>query len=405
MNGEVIKEFLVSLNFGVDDSSLQKFNSAIASAGTRVAALGAAVVGAATAIFYGISNISQSFEDMGYEMRIIAPAINKALVMRNALLDAYRHAGVNLVKVVQQSVLFNLSLAKTKFALDAIYKSVGARFLPMLTKQLDIFRNKLYANMPRIQAGLEKFVKFCFSAFSIVVQLGERIWSILTRVYDFFAMLDEKTNGWSTIILAVVAAWKLLNLSFIATPIGAVITGLLALLAIWDDFKTHQEGGESFFNWDTGPMIKIVNLFQTMYDLVKGIAGFIGDAANGDFSGLSADISKVTQAFMSLNTVIDGLLSSFHVGWIDKLLSWRDGAESTMMTGLATGSTSMYGGAPFANAQLGAGPGAGGVSQNMNSNATINVQTSDPTAAANQVLGAQKNVNADASRNLKGRAR
>lgn len=248
-DGEVIKSFLVGLGFGVDESSLAKFNKAIASASLRVVALYGTIKVAAAGIFWGISKISEGFEQMGYEYRIIAPAINKALVLRRELLRAYSAAGINIVKVVQQSVKFNLSLAKTQFALKAIYTSVGAKFFPLLTKQMDIFRGKIYANMPKIQASLEKFVFFVFKAFEATVALGTRVWSILTRVYDFFVMLDKATDGWSTVILGVVAAWKFLNLAFINTPLGRIIAGLTFILALWDDFKTFKEGGESLIDW------------------------------------------------------------------------------------------------------------------------------------------------------------
>lgn len=249
MSGEVIKSFLVGLGFSIDEAGLSKFNKSILSAAARVTALYGSIKLSTAGIFYGITKISQGFEDLGYSLRLVAPAANKMLILRQAMLDAYRHAGVDLVKVVQQSILFNYSLAKTKFALEAVYKSVGAKFLPMLTRQMDVFRAKIFQNMPKIQAQLEKFITFIFRAFEGTVELGTRIWSILSRVWDFFDRLDQVTGGWSTKVIGLIAAWKLLNLSFIRTPLGMILTGLLAILAIYDDFKVWKEGGESFFNW------------------------------------------------------------------------------------------------------------------------------------------------------------
>ena len=232
MEGEVIKSFLVGLGFGIDEKSLSDFNKAIESATVKVAALYGSIQLAAAGIFHSISGVSQSFEDLGYQLRIVAPAMNRWLVMRQAMLTAYSKAGVNLSDTVRQAILFNYSLAKTKFALEAVYKSVAAKFFPLLTKQMDIFRAKIYANMPKIQAQLRKFVQFIFKAFSATVELGTRLYSILTRVWDFFARLDKATSGWSTAILAVIAAWNLLNLSFLATPLGMLLTGLTAILVL-----------------------------------------------------------------------------------------------------------------------------------------------------------------------------
>ncbi len=238
MTGEVIKSFLVGLGFDVDDASLAKFNKAIVGATVKVAALYGSIKLSSAAIFYSISKISEGFEEMGYQYRLIAPAINKAILLRNELLKAYAAAGLNIQKAVVESVKFNFALTKTKFAFEAIYKSVGVRFLPLLTQQMDIFRRQIYANMPKIQDRLEKFIQVIFQAFNATIILGTRVWSILERVYDFFAKLHEATGGWSTVIVGVIAAWKLLNLAFLATPLGAILASRISVEGTGDRLGT-----------------------------------------------------------------------------------------------------------------------------------------------------------------------
>lgn len=309
MTGEVIKSFLVGLGFEVDESSLSQFNKSINSATLRVTALYGSIKVAAAGIVYGISKISEGFEQLGYEYKILAPAINKTIMLRQEMLRAYSAAGVNLRKVIQDSVKLNISLTKTKYAFDAIYKSVASRFFTLLTKQSDTFRQKLYANMPKIQAALERFIKFIFAAFDATVTLGERLWSILGRVYDFFVKLDQATNGWSTVILGIVAAWKALNLSFLATPIGMVLAGLTAILALYDDFKTFQEGGQSLFNW--APAIPVINMvtdaLRSMWKVLQGISDSIGNIiltfyqlAHGDGSGFIQSLKDAGSSFKNI---------------------------------------------------------------------------------------------------------
>ncbi len=271
MTGDVIKSFLVGLGFDVDENSLAKFNKSIATASLRITALYSSIKIASAGIAYGISKISEGFEQLGYEYKIIAPAINKALILRQEMLRAYSAAGVNLTKVVQASVKLNMSLTKTRYAFEAIYRSVASRFFDLLTKQSDAFRNKIYANMPKIQKALERFVKFVFKALEATIQLGNRVWSILSRVYDFFVMLDKKTDGWSTAILAVIAAWQLLNLKFLATPLGMLVALGLALLTLYDDFKTFQEGGDSFINWGDKSTKTILGIVAAVGALVSGV--------------------------------------------------------------------------------------------------------------------------------------
>jgi|SRR5665213_716802 len=396
MTGNVIQSFLVSLGFGVDETSLSKFNKSIASAAIRVTALYATIQVAAAGIFKGVSSITDEFERFGYEARIIAPAINKALQLRNALLSAYRAAGINITKVVQESVKFNFSLAKTKFALDAIYKSVGSKFIPVLTKQLDIFRGKIYANLPKIQAMLEKFVKFILKAFEATTILGGRVFSILGRVWDFFEKLDKATNGWSTKILAAVAAWKLLNLAFLASPLGMILTGLVAILALYDDFKTFQEGGESLFDWSAA-----IPIFKAIADGASEFFGWLKQIWDV--------MTEITQAIMGLGSsnIFDSLIKSGE-GFLS-LIESIGSAIGKMLGVLLSAGT--FGGSLSGIFGKDSAPGAtrapllpqgGGTNQRVNQETNINIQGSpDANATGKAVAGEQGKVNFDLTRNLK----
>jgi hypothetical protein len=412
MEGETIKSFLVGIGFSVDDASLAKFNKSIASAAIKVTALYTSIQVASAGIFHAISGISEGFEEMGYSLRLVAPAVNKMLLLRQAMLDAYRHAGVNLTQVVQQSIRFNMSLAKTKFALEAVYKSVGAKFLPLLTKQMDIFRAKIFQNMPKIQAQLMKLVQFIFKAFEATVELGTRLWSILGRVWDFFKELDEATGGWSTRIIAVIAAWKLLNLEFLATPLGMLLAGLFAILALYDDFKVWQEGGKSFFNW--GPVVPIINqVIEVFDDLKEGL---------GDVFALIFDLVGAFSRLLHLDWAgfTNDIGNAF--GDVEKYLKDLYGYASNLFSLITRGiggiaSVAGYVGNLFGNGN--AGPNVNGiqhpqplvapqsgVNQKVSQETTINVQGSaDANHTARAVASQQDKVNFDLTRNLIGAAR
>lgn len=411
MEADIIKSFLVGLGFGVDDSSLKKFNDAIKSATVRVTALYAATQVMAAAIFKSISSVSEGFEQMGYEYRLIAPAINKALVLRNELLKAYSAAGINIRQVIQQSVKFNMSLAKTQFALKAIYTSVAAKFFPLLTKQMDTFRKNIYANMPRIQASLEKFVAFVFKAFEATVILGQRVWSILQRIYDFFVMLDKATDGWSTVILGVITAWKLLNLTFLATPIGMLIAGIVALIALWDDFQVWKEGGDSLFNW--GPVIPVIDALtetlEALWEVLKGIIETVFQLSvamvnlfTGNWSGFADRIvqafGKILNAFQGVTNVVKGLAGVagglFGVG--EQLVNGSMKAGDFINKG--QNQNQPLGVNSVANTQQ--------TNQHVQQQTVINVSGSaDAGATGAAVAGQQKRVNYDMVRNMTGATR
>lgn len=418
MNGETIKSFLVGLGFGVDDASLAKFNKAISSATVRVTALYASINLTATAIAKGISGISDSFEKMGYEYKILAPAINKALILRQEMLKAYSAAGINLTKVIQSSVKFNMSLTKTRYALEAIYKSVGSRFFVMLTKQSDLFRQKIYQNMPKIQNTLEKFIKFIFKALEATTILGARLWSILTRVYDFFVKLDKATEGWSTIILGVIAAWKLLNLSFLATPLGMLLAGFLALLALWDDFKTFKEGGKSLIDWGSDTAKIMVGLATAIAAVAAAVGAVI--LVMKAYAAVQAAVNAV----MLLNpfglilasiVAITAALGALIYKWDE----FKKGGLIGAFKSIGEDVMNFFGGSPNVESNLKNNPvGAslpnpvGSNVQNSNTNQNVNQQTminiqgsADANSVGKAVAGEQSRVNFDMVRNMKGATR
>lgn len=422
MSGDVIKSFLVGLGFDVDESSLSKFNKSITTATIRVAALSTAILGMAGIVSKAISGISTDFEQIGYQFRIISPAINKALVLRNDLLHAYAATGMNIAQVVQNSVKLNMSLARTKNILTALYQSVGSRFFVLMTQQSDQFRNTIYKNLPKIQDGLEKFIKFIFKALEAVTELGSRLWSILTRVYDFFALLDAKTDGWSTIILGVVAAWKLLNLSFLATPLGMLIAGLTALLALWDDFKTFKEGGQSLINWGSDAVKTFVALAAIVATVVgafqawKAATSVLSDALKifetiekavfliaslNPFSLILLTITGLVAALTILDAkfnIFGGHLSSFFSGIGGKLM------------GLVGGIIPSLGGGAGGIFNVGNPVGAG--AQNSQSNNNVHQQTNinvigaaDANQTGKAVASQQGRVNRDMTDNMIGATR
>ena len=426
-NGEIIKSFLVGLGFDVDEGSLAAFNKSIQTAALRVTALYGAVNAFAGSMVYAFAKISEGFEEMGYQYHIIAPAINKAIVLRNELMKAYGAAGINIRKVIVDSINLNMSLTKTKYAMEAIYKSVGSKFFGLLQKQSDVFRKRLYDNMPYIINVLTKLVQTVFKAFEGVTQLGGRLWSILSRVYEFFVELDHATNGWSTIVLGLIAAWKLLNLEFLATPLGMILAGLVAILALYDDFKVWQEGGKSFFNW--GPVVPFINgviavlqqlkgVFLSIVDVVGNVVLAFYQLYKGDKNGALESLKEAGTAILGIFSNLWDVLKSIGsvLGTIGSnaadMIKGLFGSDMNVAAsriqqnpaihapGIAAGAPNLFPGNPLGS----------GLAQATNINATmqtdINISGSpNADATARATAGQQQNVNRDFVRNMKGATR
>lgn len=405
MQGDIIKSFLVGLGFGIDDASYAKFNNAIATASKRVAALAGIVELSAGGIAAGIAEVSKGFEQMGYEYHIIAPAINKALILRQELLKSYRLAGINIQKVVKDSIKLNLSLDKTKFAFQAIYKSVASRFFDLITKQSDLFRDKIYANMPKIQRALESFVNFTFKALDWTNILGGRIWSILGRVYDLFSILHDKTNGWSTTVLAIIAAWKFLNLSFLATPLGRILALGLAFLELYDDLKTFLEGGKSLINWGsestktiTGLIVVVGGLAAAVYGVVRAVQLYKATLALVKAAQIAVSATNPFVLWATGILAIIGLLGALYYKWESIKKAFSHGGLTDVISGAGRFFSGV--GGSVLGAIGGAPLGSNGSAKNSSLNQSLNQQTNVYVSGVADAQGVGSSVSGASRQNF-----
>jgi hypothetical protein len=389
MQPEVIKEFLVSLGFGVDNASLTGFVKAIAGATLKVEALYGAVKLASEAVFFAISKISEGFEQMGYEFHLIAPAINKTLYLRNELLKAYAASGVSITHVIQQAVRLNYSLAKTKFAFQALYSSVASKFFDILAQRSDNLRAKIYQNMPAIQEVLHRFVNFIFLGIDTIDRAVGRVYPIIKLVFDsivgVFREFDAQTDGLSTTIFKVVGGFTV----FLAI-LGPIATAIIALIALYDDFKVWQEGGKSFFNW--APVLPIINsvahalqgvwtILSSIVDLTASFITLLGSIATGNLGGVKVALSGIGDA------IINGAKGFNSATGLDQIVAGIHGSPI----------------AGFGSANLGNNIAGPQVNQNVNQQTAIHIQgSSDALATGRAAAGEQFNVNRDLVRNMRG---
>jgi hypothetical protein len=268
---------------------------------------------------------------------------------------------------------------------------------------------------------------------------------------------EQATGGWSTKILGFIAVWKLLNLSFLATPLGMILTGLLAIIALYDDFKVWQAGGQSLLNWGK-TWVRVLAL------IVAGIAAIpsVLALASGAMSAWVAIVEIASSVMAVLNTImaafryvmiavnlamyanpvgvmVAGFLALIGViglviykwsalksffetffAWVADKLSVFSGAVSGLFSGGIGGAlpkvgdaiTGIFGKGGAASAIGSAinpsplvGPNAG-TQQKISQETNINVQGSaDANATGKAVANEQSKVNFDMTRNLKGATR
>jgi hypothetical protein len=181
---------------------------------------------------------------------------------------AAKRYGVDQEQMAAASHVFMTRVRDVQMNISLMFSKIAMDLLNTVGPQLDRFASWFERNGPVIGARIEAIGK-------PILVIGTYVATAGARVVGWFVDLDRATRGWSTALVGALLAWRVLNLGFIATPIGAIVTGILALgvaiVGLADDIQTYFGGGKSLINWGA-----FVDGFNAVYRaLVDGLNAFL----------------------------------------------------------------------------------------------------------------------------------
>jgi predicted regulator of amino acid metabolism with ACT domain len=359
--------------------------------------------------------------------------------MRADLAAIDKAAGFDLTEAVAQSKAFmtawrgmQQAIAKVQLVFSKAYEAIAVKLMPRLrmviievTRRIEEARKVIMENMLGVQNVIARVI-------DVVLRLFGFFWAIFGRVIDTvvgyistvigaFKQLDPNLQMAILTVIGLAAAWRFLNLAFLASPIGILLALGLGLLALYDDYMTWKEGGESLIDWGawteevaivTGVIDAFVSFLTNAFTLVFAAVDVVAKLLQGDFAGawfavgeaVNAVIGIFASAWDWITKIGDGIagLAGKIGGAIGGFIGGRVG-EAAGAT--ADGAAGMAADPSGASAILGAGGGGGGA-VTMNQNTVVQVQGgADPAATGRAVAGEQGRVNADMTRNARGAVR
>jgi len=355
----------------------------------------------------------------------------------------YKAAGVDLNNAAEASSNFNDSLDRLRMTFDAVKTAIAIKFMPQIARGIDTVRQFLVQNLPKIIGAVQPIFSLILRIAEAFITLAARIGSGIATILGWFVKMNDATDGWAGYLLAAAAAWKFLNLSFLATPIGILLSLAAVVALLIDDFLTFREGGESLIDWGSGFGTLMLGVTGILGGLLAAIVAVKGgmmawSAATAAFNTVMG-IAKVAMAafnlVMTMNPIglvivaIAGLIAAgallianwesvkaWFAGFFDWLLA---GWEKMKSVGGAIAEFFGFGGSQNAAKATGANTGAPSLAPSpqaaaavTNGNQNVNQQTQivvqgagSPDATARAVAGQQNRVNADMARNMRGAAR
>lgn len=327
-------------------------------------------------------------EKLGIDKTMVDTLTSSVSGLREEFKSVYNSVGLDADKAAEASGDFMDSLDRLGFVVGAVGKSLAVSFMSRFTDAMNKLRRLIVENLPKIMSALKPTIALVLAVADVFVALAYRAGQAIGVVIGWLSKINDATGGWSTGILAAVAAWKYLNLAFLATPVGAVLALAAAIGVLIDDFLTWKEGGDSLIDWDS---------WKTEIDTATAVIEFFRDmiasSFNVMFAVIDAFISVFTGDFARAFRAIEEIMATF--------------MASAGRVGSAIGSIASSVGGFFSSSDKPVTPaGATGANQSVSQNTTINVTgAADPATTAKAVSGAQATVNGDMARNLKGATR
>lgn len=368
-------------------------------------------------------------------------------------------------KALQQEV------EKWKMLFAKAYEAMAVKMMPKfrgimegVTQSLIKFRKTAMEMMPKAIEAIMPIIQIIIRIAEAFFTLAARIASAVAVVIGWILKLNSATGGWLGYIALAIAAWKMLNMAFLQSPIGKLVALATIIALLIDDMMTFYEGGESLIDWGSGfgvvlqglmaiiggviavmTAMKVATLAQAAAMWVASTAVGAWNAIVAVFNGIMAaariavllfnlalyanPIGLVIAAIVALIAAIVGMIvywdevkAAFSAGadavlgaW-QKVKDWFTGFFDWIMSKFATMAewggkiASFFGGGGSQQGALTPSPQAAaavtGGNQNVNQQTQIVVQgAGDPNATAKAVAGQQGRVNADMARNMKGAAR
>ncbi|CNK56288.1 lytic transglycosylase domain-containing protein [Yersinia frederiksenii] len=236
-----------------------------------------------------------------------------------------KRIGFNAEVAAKQSNRFMTSMRNLTMTLGQARDKIGANLANGLAGDIDALRKQLLDNWPKIEAVLMKVIKGILWAGDAVSRVLWRTGQAIDDVMSWFKKLDPVTQQLIMLFGGLLLAWRLLNTAFLTSPVGIILSLGAALFALYDDYKTWKEGGESLIDW--GQWEQEINAalkgIDELTKSIKGVGVEIARLLNINLKNwtLKGDIENLTKQFGEFGkmlSMIGDLINALKEGnWVE----------------------------------------------------------------------------------------
>lgn len=191
---------------------------------------------------------------------------------------------------------------------------IGSNLAEGLSGSIDTLRKQIVDNFPKIEQTITSGVKGVLWLAEVIGRVVYRLIQAGGDIMQWWSSLDKSTQRLIEVFGSLVIAWRILNGAFVMSPIGMITALGLAILALYDDYKTWKEGGQSLIDWKKWePQIKgAIKGVDDLKDAVMRLLGIDPQTwtAKWDMSNLMENLGELSKMLDGiarlLNAIKDG---------------------------------------------------------------------------------------------------
>ena len=222
--------------------------------------------------------------------------------------------GFNADQAAASSNRFMTSLRAFGQMAGVARDKIGSNLAEGLSGSIDTLRKQIVDNFPKIEQTITSGVKGILWLAEIIGRVVYRLIQAGGDIMQWWSSLDKSTQRLIEVFGALVVAWRILNGAFVMSPIGMITALGLAILALYDDYKTWKEGGQSLIDWKKWePQIKgAIKGVDDLKDAVMRLLGIDPQTwtAKWDMSNLMENLGEMSKMLDGiarlLNAIKDG---------------------------------------------------------------------------------------------------
>lgn len=188
-------------------------------------------------------------ERLGVDRTLIQTITGDVSALSDEFEKMYDAAGINANEAAAAAGEFMDEWGKLKEISRQLYRAINVGFMLKFKDDIIRLRKMIMENAASIKRFVSGIMTVITRMASAIGAAAMRIIGWIVKIANWFDQLDDDIKRTIVIVAALIAAWKLLNLQFLATPLGALIASFAALFLIVDDLLTYLEGGDSYINW------------------------------------------------------------------------------------------------------------------------------------------------------------